>query len=108
MFTTTGRRGYGDRTWSYVIDQDISEQRLRALVADPASRTRRGIDRVSFRIERPGFRMPVEIAPGLLNEGNAALWLYYATASCRRSACSSSDETVWLAVVAQRDARASR
>ena len=71
----------GDRTWRYVIDHDISTQRLRALVADPGVEDTQGIDRESFRIERPGFRMPVEIGPGLLTEGNATLWLYYATAS---------------------------
>ena len=71
----------GDRTWRYVIDHDISAQRLRALVADPGVEDTQGIDRETFRIERPGFRMPVEIGPGLLTEGNATLWLYYATAS---------------------------
>ena len=71
----------GDRTWRYVIDHDISAQRLRALVADPGVEDTQGIDRETFRIEGPGFRMPVEIGPGLLTEGNATLWLYYATAS---------------------------
>ena len=71
----------GDRTWSYVIDDDVSAQHLRPLVADPGVEDTNGIDRENLRVERPDFRMPFEIAPGLLNDGNATLWLYYATAT---------------------------
>ena len=71
----------GGRTWSYVIDDAVSEERLRALVEDPDVEDTHGFDQETLQIERTVFRMPVEIAPGLFVEGNATLWLYYATVS---------------------------